>query len=421
MSKKRIGNVELDNDTITVNLMNHPSCVNSFIRCVNLAIKRKHHLINIVFKCEKEGIFPNACLPISALVQEYQKLYDIEFNLHIDNNAYLKHCCFKKPLELSRENIEKMREPMDKIFCYTGESGQVAAIVQAYIDCLSRTASCEEGVLAGLIWCINEVMDNVLVHSKETKGYVMAQYHKSSKIFAICVFDCGIGIYSSLSKSEKHKPASEIDSLTMAVQEGVGDGKGQGNGLFGLYQIVNENGGELCITSGESSIKLKNSELKKHDKIAIVSDAHKGTVVDFKLNLSKKIDIKTALKSIGGFDGFDIRLDNMLDDNDFLRYDVYDNCSGTGTRIAGEELRNDVLNTIRRMNTPIILDFVGVKACSSSFIDEFIAKMVVEIGFLKFNELVKIENMNDTVKHLCERSIAMRTHEIWSEVINQNQ
>lgn len=420
MLKKRVvKNVLLEGNTITINLMNHPSCITSFIRCVNLAIKRKCYDLVVEFNCEKNGIFPNACLPISVLIQKYRQLQGINFTINL-NNKYLKHCHFESPLNLPKEEIEQLRDPLDKIFCYTKQKGLVAAIVQAYIDFLSRNASCEEGVLSGLIWCINEVMDNVLVHSKESEGYVMAQYHKKSKMFALCVFDCGIGIYSSLSNSEKHKPASEIDSLTMAVQEGVGDGKGQGNGLFGLYQIVSDNGGELCITSGSSSIKLKKSELTKYEKILFFSSEHKGTIVDFKLDLSKKIDLMSALKSIGGFDGFDIRIDNMFDDGNCLRYDVYENCSGTGTRLAGEELRNDVLNTIRRTQSPLILDFKNVKACSSSFIDELIAKMIIEIGFLKFNEYIKIENMNSMVSHLCERSIAMRTHTAWSEISSDN-
>lgn len=108
----------------------------------------------------------------------------------------------------------------------------------------------------------------------------------------------------------------------------------------------------------------------------------------------------------------------MYDDNNWLRYDVYDNCSGTGTRIAGKELRNDVINTIRRTNSPIILDFINVQACSSSFIDEFVSKLILEIGLLEFNKLVRIENMNDFVSHLFERSTVMRMHQAWE---NKNQ
>ena len=136
---------------------------------------------------------------------------------------YLKQCHFESPIESTSEKIQEYyKNPFDKIFAYSkdGNIGQVGDLVQAYIDRVSKVDLCEEGVLAGLIWCINEVMDNVLVHSKENTGYVMAQYHKKKKVLAICVYDCGIGIFESLS-SGKHKPATEVDALTMAIQEGV--------------------------------------------------------------------------------------------------------------------------------------------------------------------------------------------------------
>lgn len=404
--------------------MDHPSCVTSFIRCVNLAIKRKKKNLNVICHCDKKSIFPDACLPISALIQNYQNLYDIKFNIKLTNNSYLQKCNFTAPLNVSKQNIKVFRNPLDKIFVYSSKNehpeAQVSELVQSYIDCLSRTAQCEEGVLSGLIWCINEVLDNVLVHSRENNGYIMAQYHKKKQKLAICVYDCGIGILKSLSES-KHKPATEIDALTMAIQEGVGDGKGQGNGLYGLYQIVAENGGKLTITSGKSSIMLKNGSLEKFSTGALIDNTHSGTIVDFQLNLSKQIDVKSALKSLGGFDGFDIRIDNMIQDNDCLLYDVYENSYGTGTRIAGTELRNDVMNIMRKTNSPIILDFSSVKTCSSSFIDEFVAKLMVEIGILKFNEFIKIVNMNSLVSHLCERSIFMRMHQSWQELIENSK
>ena len=421
-SKIKMTTVILKDDSITIFKMNHPSCVASFIRCVNLAIKRGRKKLNIICKCGKGSIFPDACLPISALIQNYRKLYNLEFNIIISNNKYLEGCNFESPLDLDVQELKQCKYPLDKVFMYSSEDcrkGQVAELVQSYINCISKVTKCEDGVLEGLIWCINEVMDNVLVHSKETTGYIMGQYHSRKKILAICVYDSGIGIYNSLSQG-KHKPASEIDSLTMAIQEGIGDGQGQGNGLYGLFQIVNDNNGRLTISSGHSAIMLRNGDLKKFSDIATVSEEHLGTIVDFQLDLSKKIDIKKALKSIGGFDGFDIRIDNMLEDSNWLRYDVYDNCSGTGTRIAGKELRNDVINTMRRANAPIVLDFANVKACSSSFIDEFVSKLIVEMGMLEFNKLVKIENMNDFVAHLFERSTAMRIHQEWENSSNKD-
>lgn len=416
-------NIVLRDNDIIINKMNHPSCVTSFIRCVNKAIKRKKNQINIYCDCGKDSIFPDACLPIAALMQNYQRFCKVSFNLKIPNDSYLAKCYFGDPLFLQTEQLEKLKNPFDKVLVFSsseGYEGQIAELTQRFIDFISRETDCEVGVIDSLIWCINEVMDNVLVHSTENTGYIMAQYHRRKKRLVFCVCDFGVGIYKSLSES-KHKPASEIDSLTMAVLEGVGDGKGQGNGLYGLYQIVNENGGKLTISSGKSAIMLSGKELKKFSNGECISKTNPGTIVDFQLDISKKIDIQSALYRVNGFDGFDIRIDNMWDDNnnDYLRYNVYENCSGTGTRIAGKALRNDVINTIKRKKAPMILDFEGVKTCSSSFIDEFLCKLFSILGVLEFNKWIRVENMNDFVRHLFERSIYMRMHEEWEKVLDK--
>ncbi len=413
-------NIRLKDDTITIYRMDHPSCVAEFVRKVNTAKKRYDKII-VKCVCERESIFPDACLPISALIENYKDIFGLGFEIQLHPRSYLRNCNFENPIYVTDDNKNVLESPLDKIFVYSSSdegAGQVSAIEQAYMDCISRTTKCETGVLQGLPWCINEVLDNVLVHSGENRGYVMAQYHRKKKKLAICVFDCGMGIFNSLSCSN-HSPKTEIDALTLALQEGTGDGKGQGNGLFGLHQIVMENGGKLSLTSGKSSIMLKNGVITKHNSDIVINEHHQGTIVDFQLDLSKKIDIESALKSIGGYDGFDIRIDNMYQDDDTIKYDVFENSRGTGTRIAGAELRNDVINTIIRTQAPISLDFSSVKTCSSSFIDEFIAKLITEIGFVEFNKTIKIINMNDFVSHLCNRAIAMRLHEKWEKITDK--
>ena len=72
-----------------------------------------------------------------------------------------------------------------------------------------------------------------------------------------------------------------------------------------------------------------------------------------------------------------------------------------------------ILNILTRTNTGIILDFAGVKTVSSSFADELIAKLVLRLGIIKFNQIIRMINMNENVKFLCERSIYMRIHEAW--------
>ena len=107
------------------------------------------------------------------------------------------------------------------------------------------------------------------------------------------------------------------------------------NGLYGLNRIIESNGGRLTITTGSASImQLSNGKRRTYQSLPVLDTKHSCTTVDFQLDISKDIDIRGAFESIGGFDGFDIRLDNMLQENDFYLYDVFENCEGTATRIA---------------------------------------------------------------------------------------
>lgn len=402
--------VTRQDDVITIYRMDHPSCVSAFLRALQNGLRKGLKAFTIVWKGEL--VFPDTCVPIAGIIAFYKENYHIEFAYNAHENTYLQHCGFFSPFVESANDIENEMYPFDKLFRYNN-SAQVAALTQAYVDSISRQAECQDGVITGLIWCLNEIMDNVLVHSEAGYGFVMAQYHQVKNTVAICVYDNGIGIYNSLNKS-KHRPHNPTDAISLAIQEGVGDGKGQGNGLFGLFQIVNENKGSLTITSGPSSIMWTNvREMKKFEFLPFISRDFNATAIDFRLNLGNNVDIQNSFKNIGGFDGFDIRLDYMLQDDDTIKYSVFSNSMGTATRESGAFLRNDVINTITRTNSGIILDFDEVKTVSSSFADEFLAKLVMKLGFIKFNQLIRLTNMNDNVKFLCERSLYMRIHDEW--------
>lgn len=142
----------------------------------------------------------------------------------------------------------------------------------------------------------------------------------------------------------KHKPISESDALSLSIQEGVGDGKGQGNGMYGLYQIVRNNKGTLTITSGGSSLMMKGEgEIQKFERIPYIDNAHRSTIVDFQLDLSRKINMQEAFRTIGGDPSFDFRIDDMLrfEDED-VHYSILRNAQGMATRQSGLLLRNDI-------------------------------------------------------------------------------
>lgn len=413
MAFRQIQNVETESNTIIINRLNHPKCVSDFIRCIKDCKWRGYQSINI--SCNAETFYPNACVPVSGIIQHYINS-GIEFVFDYDPNSYLYACHFADPISFTDEDDLDVAYayPLDKIFKFNS-SLQVAKLSQAYVDALSTLSECESGVLDSISWCINEVMDNVLTHSECTEGYVMAQLHPKTNHIAVCVYDSGIGIFNSLRYS-KHHPKKEIDALTLAIQEGIGDGKGQGNGLFGLYESVRKNSGILSLTSGGSSIMLTESgSINKYDRVPILSPSAKQTIVDFQINLNKTIDFKSVFSSINSsYEVFDPRIDEMIGEADeFLHYDVFEHSQGTGTREAGRLLRNDVINILRRENRVMVLDFSRIQAVSSSFIDEFIAKLVLRLGFIAFNKLIRISQMNESVSFLCERSLYMRISEAW--------
>ena len=404
--------VERTKNTITIKRLGHPKCVSDFIRCIKDCIL--HGYTDIYVDSIAEVIYPNACVPIAGIIQ-YYITQGISFSYNLDERSYLNKCAFTAPRHYSDDdNLDvAYAYPLDKIYKFDSFL-QVAKLSQAYVDAISHLCICEPGVIDSISWCINEVMDNVLIHSESKEGYAMAQFHPKTKHIAICVYDSGIGIYNSLQHS-KHHPQTEIDAITLAIQEGIGDGKGQGNGLYGLYSSVLKNNGILSITSGSSSIMLNDTgAINKFSNIPYISNTTKSTIVDFQINLDNPIDFNSIFTSIGQYEVFDSRIDDMLSEtDDFIHYNVFDNSQGTGTREAGERLRNDVINAIRRKSRSIILDFAQVQTVSSSFIDEFIAMLVLQMGFIAFNKLVRIINMNDRVSLLCERSLYMRISDEW--------
>lgn len=208
---------------------------------------------------------------------------------------------------------------------------------------------------------------------------------------------------------------TEIEAIEMAMRDGVGDGQGQGNGLYGLAQFVKANGGLLAISSGKSTVVIKPDNKKQWDRNPVIDKKHKSTTVDFQLELSNKTDLKSALKNIGGIEDFDVRIDDMIQENSgWIVYKVIENTNDISLRQSGKALRTDVENILRRAKTPTVIDFSGILVASSSFIDEFIAKMFIDLGSVQFNQLIILSNMNDDLTYLCDRAIAKRINSTWN-------
>ena len=372
--------------------------------------------------------YPNPCAPLSGIIDYYKsRNHDVELHYIGDADSYLSNLNIENPYCADDDSNNYLLDyPFDKIWFFETPKGETK-LVNSLMFALRKIDVLNDGVLSALEWCLNETMDNVLNHSQTKKGFVMAQYHQTNKLFSVCVFDYGIGIYNSF-KTSKHHPKSKADAITLALQERVtrDDNVGQGNGLWGLHQIIEDNKGILRIISHGANYKMSFGEDEKNEPLlfekgsALLYDSCFGTtLIDFQLSTSKSIDIGKALK---GNELIDLWEENLENDNGDYVLNISTISQGTGTRPAAKEVRNIALNIALKENKKVILDFAGVNTISSSYADELVGKIIAEYGLLFFNKKFQIDNLNKFNTSIMERSVRQRMAQLYyDETIEDEQ
>jgi hypothetical protein len=393
-----------DGNELIFNNLTSPRVVSEFIEIVNGSLRNSNKTFIINLKSVK-GSFPNVCVPLAGMIENLTaKGFNFEFYYL---NDYLSGLSIKNPLRV-RENKELAQSSsLDKIWKFES-ADDIYLLINSFVQKLSQIIVCEKGVLEGFEWSINEVLDNVLQHSTKSFGYVMGQVHEGSKHFVFCVYDTGQGIYNSLLQSV-HKPRTPDEALKLAVREGITRDKkiGQGNGLWGLHQIVIENTGQLNIISSSASYNLTNTKVSLYPNQPQLPYDN-GCVVDFQLDYSKEISISKAL---GGYVPVNLKMESLEDNAGNIIVNLRSKESGVGTRQSGEKIRNELINTYKQLNKTITLDFSNINIISSSFADELIGKLVTEFGFYGFNNIFKLKNMSPDVQSIVQRSVAQRMME----------
>ncbi len=364
-------------------------------------------------------LFPNAGVPIAGIIQYYKIEKGVEF-IEADEYPVINNSKLLAPVSVEEFYSEYARDPLNKVWRFTNFD-QVSSLVNCFIDELSRSDTFNEGVLNGLEWSLNEVMDNVLQHSSTSEGFIMGQIHRNTKHIAFCIFDSGQGIYNSL-KNSIHKPLHPVDALTLCIKEGVTRDKqiGQGNGMFGLSQIVRNNEGILTITSNKAALYQTHKEVKTIKNLPSISFAVGCTSVDFQLDYDKKVSIEDALRIGGRVGNFvNYRIEDLENNFGEIDYRLKDRAQGYGTRKAGLKVRNEVINLHSESKQPINLDFKGINLISSSFADELIGKLVLHYGFFGFNNVIRLRNMNSVVQTIAQRSVSQRMAESLNDIKDQ--
>lgn len=359
----------------------------------------------------------NVCAPIAGII-DYHRNNGILIHVNCPRNSYANHVRIYNPINIEESDSEI--SPFDKVYSFSSEEG-VQKIVKMYSFALRQGDVIEKGVIQSLEWCMNESIDNVLQHSLSKKGFVMAQHNKQNKTFSFCVFDTGIGIFNSLNGT-KHAPQDQLTAIQLAIKERITrDEKiGQGNGLWGLSQIIKETKGKLMLSSGGARYTYDNGEV-----FTVASgDFNLGkvngtTMIDFQLDYSSPIDV---VKALNGYDPLDFWLEQHENERGEIILDIEKESNGTGTRKSAEKMRNIVVNCLKENYSVVNLDFRNVGMLSSSFADEFIGKLVVLLGFSNFMEHIVLSNLNAFNSAIVNRSVGQRMAQIYmDEKINEEQ
>ncbi len=98
-----------------------------------------------------------------------------------------------------------------------------------------------------------------------------------------------------------------------------------------------------------------------------------------------------------------------MEDKDCLLINMKRETTGFGTRNAGRQMKTKTLNLINsHPNYPVYIDWEGIPVIASSFADEYMGKLFVQLGPLNFSAIIRNKNMELLVKQLLDKAILQR-------------
>lgn len=359
--------------------------------------------------------YPNTMVPILAHIQD---LLDHGFEVRCElpsepqlRNLFLKTnwAHFLSPLVYRPSDVQHDRHLATQRFL---DSAQQRSVVNQVLDVLMRTLELDRSLLGGIEWAINEITDNVLNHAESSVGgFLQVTTYRETQRIAFCVADPGRGILESLREAN---PAlrSDADAIGEAVRAGVTRNRdvGQGNGLSGTLNIAMQTQGRFGVTSGTGRALWETD----HPQVRATDSqkTYRGTVVDVQIPYGGTINLQKAL-SLGStkYKGVAdiIELKYLSDDCERLEMSMLEETAGFGSRRAGTQIRIKATNLLRAEPTSaLVIDWNGIQMISSSYADEFIGKLFIQLGPTQFMSRVRHKNVTPVVGQLLDKAILQR-------------
>lgn len=247
-------------------------------------------------------LYPDYALILLCAIKYIEsKGTEVHGKIKLDKNksiyAFLLKMDFFKNLNLELPKIENPYTDNSFIEIQRYTSENQIEVLHKIILMLREKSNMDDDVFTGLDYCLNEILDNILNHSKENEGWVVAQYFGKLNQIRLMVVDHGIGIQKAL--NEKHN-FNEDEALQKCIISGVTNGRGQGHGLYATSLFAKENKGWLSIVSGNYKLDVSENEtsisqIKHWQGTCVYLRINTNIEVDYKLFTSDKFDQKQQL------------------------------------------------------------------------------------------------------------------------------
>ncbi|WP_084183333.1 STAS-like domain-containing protein [Nevskia soli] len=293
---------------------------------------------------------------------------------------------------------------------YRNPTEQQSAVNRIVNVILGAIPELERADFAAFEWAVNEITDNVLVHSESKIGGLVqvSTFVKFKKRVQFVVADAGVGIPTSL-RGGHPEIQTDGEALDRAIREGVtrDPSVGQGNGLFGSFQICSKSMGDFLVDSGYARLKF---DPNKGLHIQNQTVPYSGTLVVATVDFSDPKLLEEALRFKGikyaPVDFVETKYTaNAAGD---IHFKLTEESLSFGSRVSGKPVQNKLLNLAKMCSGVVWIDFVDVPILSSSFADEAFGKLFLSLGPVRFMQKIRLHNMSDIVEGLVNKAIAQR-------------
>jgi hypothetical protein len=399
-------------DTIQFPIDFNITCLRPFLA----AIYRAYHQLCYKDLCLDFSACERAdAAPILGIIAycRYLRRVGIEFTTILPNSPYLRRLFLNSnwahsfsPSEYGESNFRTRTQV--PVLAFTNAHEQ-KIVVDRVIDCI---LSCVNGYsrehLKAIEWSVNEITDNVLMHSNSPDGGILQLTSKQkAKLIEFVVADSRDGIPKSL-RSSRLPISSDVDALSRAIEQGVtrDEAIGQGNGLWGSYRIAVKSDGKFDIHSGYATL-FYTANAGMHTRTEQVP--YTGTVVHCSINYGTRLILDDILGLGRKFDPTDrVELRYEVNSDDTIPFKLKNEAESLGSRLAGKKIRIKLQNLVSCSDCRIDVDFTDINLISSSFADEVFGKLFLQLGPIDFGQRITLSKIQSTVKLLVDRAISQR-------------